>query len=79
MRCLLVKPSGNRICAGKDNALLRFPTMLALSVRSFLRSSLRNVTGVGITAHPLRSVDDSGRLFERSEMISRVGRSFADL
>jgi hypothetical protein len=67
------------ICAGKDNALLSFPTMLALSVRSSLRSSLRNVAGVGITVHPLRSADDSGRLFERSEMIRRVGRSFADL
>jgi hypothetical protein len=43
--------------------------MLALSARPSLRSSLSNVASVGITVHPSRSPDDSGR----------VGRPFADL
>jgi hypothetical protein len=72
MACLLVKRYGNNL-RGQRQRCVKFSDNACLVGVMSLRSSSRNVAGVGITVHPLRSVDHSKRDGEPA------GRSFADL
>jgi hypothetical protein len=64
---------------GQGQRFVKFSDNVRLVGAIILEKLIEHVASIGITVHPLTSVDDFWPPVRKKRDISRVGRSFADV